>query len=100
MPRSTAPGRCPHVILLRGTLTLAGTRRSLFARGPILVEKGGEAPRFNSRQDAHYCVQRTKAIRARLHASLLDGAYWPNGLPEFQIMSEAKWTKLRETPTQ
>lgn len=96
MPRTCAPGRCPHVILIRGTLKLAGTRRSMFSKGPILVEDGGDEPNFNSRQDAHYCVKRTKHVHAQLQLSGLDASYWPDGLPEFQIMSTQKWNRLRK----
>lgn len=96
MPRTCAPGRCPHVILLRGTLTLAGTRRSMFSKGPILVETGGDEPRFNSRQDAHYCIKRTKWVHERLARSCMENAFWPGGLPEFQIMSTQKWNRLRK----
>ena len=95
MPRTCAPWRCPHVILLKGTLTLAGTRRSMFSKGPILVESGGDEPRFNSRQDAHYCIKRTKWVHERLARSCMENAFWPGGLPEFQIMSTAKWNRLR-----
>lgn len=98
MPRTFPPGRTPHVILLRGTLTPCGTMRAMFCQGPILVEKGGEHPLFKSRQDAHYCIKRTKKVHARLSRAMLDTSYWPKGLPEFQIMAETKWKKLRETP--
>ena len=94
MPRTCAPGRCPHVILLKGTLRLAGTRRSMFSKGPVLVEDGGEEPHFRSRQDAHYCIKRTQQIHRRLRAALLETSFWPAGLPEFQIMSTQKWTRL------
>jgi hypothetical protein len=94
MSRIVAPGRCPHVILLRGTLKLCGTRRYLLGKGPILVESGGEKPLFASRQDAHHCVERTKHIHSRLRAAFCDTSYWPKGLPDFQIMSKAKWLKL------
>lgn len=98
MPRSCSPGQCPHVILLRGTLKLCGTTRMLLTKGPILVERGGDPPYFESRQDAHYCVTRTKQIYERLKLSMIEASYWPNGLPDFQIMSRQKWTRLCEKP--
>lgn len=94
MARAYPPGRCPHVILIRGTRNLCGTARMLLTPGPILIEKGGEKPIFKSRQDASNCVGRTAKIHAQLKDSMMDGSYWPNGLPDFQIMSQKKWVTL------
>jgi len=98
MARSCSPGQCPHIILLRGTLTPCGTARMMLTRGPILVARGGDKPIFKSRQDAHYCVTRTTQIFERLKLSMIEGSFWPQGLPKFQIMSVQKWTKLCEKP--
>jgi hypothetical protein len=98
MPRSCSPGHCPHIILHRGTLQPCGTRRMIVCRGPVLVDKGGDRPLFKSRQDADYCITRTRQIHDRLKASLMERAFWPNGVPKVQIMSVQKWVRLCEKP--